>query len=448
MKRALTVLAGTWIVAASLATAAQAQAQQGEAAKAASACVTQNMAVPPGANTADKDKPFFIDTTGLDLSTTPPTRDPKNPNYPPASELPDGSLPPAGAEGNFIIGPTHAPAAETIAKEGVPKGTVISFTMSSADSVIYNPGLIRDDVAGCTNSSIMITTTVPNDKSNMIVTTSHPGTWTRKIEVYVPANYVKGSEVPFIVLGDGGSAAWKDMNVVLDNLIQQRRVPPMVSIQIGNGGQDAQGAQRGREYDTVSETYSQFVQREVLPLVESRAGVKLTKDPEGRATMGLSSSGAAAFIMAWFNPDLYTRVLAYSPTMVNQQWPQNPALRGGAWEFHSPWTGPATPNLTVKDGALVPSEAPGSPLIPSAPMKPIRYWYEMGDQDLFYPNPTIPDGMHDWTLSAELMAKVLAGKGYHYQFLFVRNAKHVDRPTIAQTLPTALEWLWKGYPVP
>jgi hypothetical protein len=448
MKRALTVLAGTWIVAASLATAAQAQAQQGEAAKAASACVTQNMAVPPGANTADKDKPFFIDTTGLDLSTTPPTRDPKNPNYPQATELPDGNLPPAGAEGNFIIGPTHAPAAETIAKEGVPKGTVISFTMSSADSVIYNPGLIRDDVAGCTNSSIMITTTVPNDKSNMIVTSSHPGTWTRKIEVYVPASYVKGTEVPFIVLGDGGSAAWKDMNTVLDNLIQQRRVPPMVSIQIGNGGQDAQGAQRGREYDTVSETYSQFVQREVLPLVERHAGVKLTKDPEGRATMGLSSSGAAAFIMAWFNPDLYTRVLAYSPTMVNQQWPQNPALRGGAWEFHSPWTGPATPNLTVKDGALVPSEAPGSPLIPSAPMKPIRYWYEMGDQDLFYPNPTIPDGMHDWTLSAELMAKVLAAKGYHYQFLFVRNAKHVDRPTIAQTLPTALEWLWKGYPIP
>jgi S-formylglutathione hydrolase FrmB len=222
----------------------------------------------------------------------------------------------------------------------------------------------------------------------------------------------------------------------------------MVSIQIGNGGQDAQGAQRGREYDTVSEAYSQFVQREVLPLVESRAGVKLTADPEGRATMGLSSSGAAAFIMAWFNPDLYHRVLAYSPTMVNQQWPWNPALRGGAWEFHSPWTGPATPNLTVKDGALIPSEAPGAPLIPSAPAKPIRYWFEMGDQDLFYPNPTIPDGMHDWTLSAELMAKALTAKGYHYQFLFARNAKHVDRPTIAQTLPSALEWLWKGYPIP
>ena len=62
--------------------------------------------------------------------------------------------------------------------------------MSSNDSTIYNPGLIRDDVAGCGNSSIMATTTAPGDKSNMLVTTSHPGTWTRTIEVYVPAQYV------------------------------------------------------------------------------------------------------------------------------------------------------------------------------------------------------------------------------------------------------------------
>jgi hypothetical protein len=437
MRKLLAVLAGALISAISLMPAALAQAP----------CVTQNMAVPPGANTSDKAAPFFIDATGLDFKTAPPTRDPSNPNYPRATELSDGTLPPAGAEGNFIIGPTHAPAPETVAKEGVPRGKITSFTLSSKDSVIYNPGLIRDDVAGCGNSSIMIATTAPGDKSNMIVTTSHPGTWTRTIEVYVPAQYMPGTEAPFIVLGDGGSTAWKDMNTTLDNLIAQRRVPPMVSIQIGNGGQDAQGAQRGREYDTVSGTYAQFVEREVLPLVEQNAGVKLTKNPEGRATMGLSSSGTAAFTMAWFHPELYHRVLAYSPTMVNQQWPYNPALRGGAWEYHSPWAGPGGP-LTAKAGVLMPSEPPGAPLIPSAPTKPIRYWFEMGDQDLFYPNPTIPDGMHDWTLSAELMAKVLAEKGYHYQFLFVRNAKHVDRPTVAQTLPAALEWLWNGYPIP
>jgi S-formylglutathione hydrolase FrmB len=438
MRELLAVLAGTMMSAVSLIPAALAQAP----------CVTQNMAVPPGANTTDKAAPFFIDTTGLDFKTAPPTRDPSNPNYPRATELADGTLPPVGAEGNFIVGPTHAPAPETIAKDGVPRGTVTSFTFSSKDSVIYNPGLIRDDVAGCGNSSIMIATTAPGDKSNMIVTTSHPGTWTRTIEVYVPPNYVRGAEASFIVLGDGSSTAGKDMNTTLDNLIAQRRVPPMVSIQIGNGGQDAQGAQRGREYDTVSGTYAQFVEREMLPLVEQRAGVKLTKNPEGRATMGLSSSGTAAFTMAWFHPELYHRVLAYSPTIMNQQWPWDPSLRGGAWEYHNAWAGPAGSNLTVKAGVLALSEPPGAPLIPAALTKPIRYWFEMGDQDLFYPNPTIPDGMHDWTLSAELMAKALAAKGYHYQFLFVRNAKHVERPTVTQTLPAALEWLWKGYPIP
>jgi Putative esterase len=294
----------------------------------------------------------------------------------------------------------------------------------------------------------MATTTAPGDKSNMVVTTSHPGTWTRTITVYLPANYVPGTEAPFIVLGDGGSTAYRDLSAILDSLIQQRRVPPMIAIQIGNGGQDAQGSERGREYDTVSGTYTQFVEREVLPLVEQQTGAKLTKNPDGRATMGLSSSGAAAFTMAWFHPELYRRVLAYSPTMVNQQWPYDPSLRGGAWEYHSPWAGPAGPNLNIKAGVTSPSEPPGSPLIPSVPTKPIRYWFAMGDQDLFYPNPVMADGMHDWVLSAERMAKVLADKGYHYQFVFARNSKHVDRPTVAQTFPAALEWLWKGYPIP
>src|SRR5216110_1358036 len=112
------------------------------AALAQAPCVTQNMAVPPNANTGDPTAPFFIDTTGLDFKTAPPTRDPSNPNYPRATELADGTLPPPGAEGNFILGPTHAPAPETVGKDGVPRGTVTSFTVSSKDSVIYNPGLI------------------------------------------------------------------------------------------------------------------------------------------------------------------------------------------------------------------------------------------------------------------------------------------------------------------
>src|ERR1700760_639954 len=88
-------------------------------------CATSQAAMPAGANSTDKAAPFFIDTTGLDFKTAPPTRDPHNPNYPKMTELTDGTLPPAGAEGNFIIGPTHNPAPETLAKDGVPKGRVI-----------------------------------------------------------------------------------------------------------------------------------------------------------------------------------------------------------------------------------------------------------------------------------------------------------------------------------
>ena len=108
----------------------------------------------------------------------------------------------------------------------------------------------------------------------------------------------------------------------------------MIAISIGNGSGDAQGSQRGLEYDTMSGKYAEFVEKEVLPLVEKTANVKLTKDPEGRATMGGSSGGSCALIMAWYHPELYHRVLTYSGTYVNQQWPANSETPHGAWEFH------------------------------------------------------------------------------------------------------------------
>jgi hypothetical protein len=51
---------------------------------------------------------------------TPPTRDPSTPGFVSAKELPDGAVPPADADGNFIIGPTHNRAPEMTAQDGVP----------------------------------------------------------------------------------------------------------------------------------------------------------------------------------------------------------------------------------------------------------------------------------------------------------------------------------------
>ena len=54
----------------------------------------------------------------------------------------------------------------------------------------------------------------------------------------------------------------------------------MVAISIGNGGGDAQGSERGLEYDTMSGRYAEFVENEVLPLVESKA--QREADPRSR----------------------------------------------------------------------------------------------------------------------------------------------------------------------
>ena len=100
-------------------------------------------------------------------------------------------------------------------------------------------------------------------------------------------------------------------------------------VQIANGGVDAQRHERGKDYDTISGLYAEYIQHEVLPLVARNYGVKFTNDPEGRATMGTSSGGSAALIMAWYHPERLRRVLTLSGTFVNQQWPFAPETAGG-----------------------------------------------------------------------------------------------------------------------
>ena len=337
----------------------------------------------------------------------PPTRDPNTPGYVAATELPDGTVPPSDADGNFIIGPTHPAAPELAGPFETRNGAVYNFEMPSSDSKIY-PGIARDVGTFGTPD--------PNDPAKLVVTTSHPASYTRKVAVYVPKQYVPGTAAPFIVGADGPDPL---LFAALEGLIAQKRVPTMIAISIGNGSGDAQGSERGLEYDTMSGKYAEFVESEVLPLVERRANVILTKDPDARATMGCSSGAAAALSMAWYHSELYHRVLSYSGTFVNQQWPSNPQTPGGAWEFHRS-------------------------LIPNSPPKPIRLWMEVGDRDLFNPN-LMRDDMHDWVVANENMAKALAAKGYRYQFVFARNAGHCDRPTKLQTFPAALEWVWRGY---
>jgi enterochelin esterase-like enzyme len=341
----------------------------------------------------------------------PPTRSPDAPGAPRFTRISTpGVNPPVDATGNYVIGPTYLRSPEFSVVAGVPQGQVKQFTMDSKDSKFYPMGTARDQFGVLD----------PANPKTLIVPT-HTTDYTRTITVYIPAQYVPGTAAPFIVQHDGPALGQTDVPLahVLDNLIAQKRVPVQIAILIAHGGGDGMGSERGREYDTVSGKYAEFIEAEVLPLVEKNYGVRLTKDPEGRAVMGNSSGGAAAFIMAWYHPDLYRRVITTSGTFVNQQWPFNPDLPDGAWELHEK-------------------------LIPESPRKPIRLWMGVGDADLLNPG-VIRDGMHDWVEANHRMASVLAAKGYRYQYVFALGVGHGLGEAKFQVLPEALEWVWRDY---
>ena len=338
-------------------------------------------------------------------SPSPPIRDPQTPGYVTATMLVDGHNPPIDIDGNFIVGPTHKDAPEISEDTSRLDGTIHEISLESGDSKIY-PGIKRKE--GTFGKPD------PQNPARLIVSTSYPASYSRVVTVYVPDQCKP--RTPFIVGADGPDHM---LFSALDALISEQRVPSMVAISISNGGGDAQGSQRGLEYDTMSPLYAEFVETEVLPIVEMQCGVTLTKNPNGRAAMGCSSGASCALIMAWYRNDLYRRVLSLSGTFINQQWPYNPEIPGGAWEFHKS-------------------------IIPRSKVKPLRIWLCVGDRDLYNPN-VMRDDMHDWVLANQRMAHVLAEKGYPYQFSFVRNAGHCDRAMKAQLLPQALEYLWYDY---
>lgn len=308
----------------------------------------------------------------------------------------DAGLAPACApdrDGDCTAGPTYTPAPEMTPAAGTPRGTVIELSMSSSSSKVF-PGLA--------------------------------GPFRRGVWIYIPTQYVDGSEAPLMVVQDGGS--YLDRVVAaFDSMIAAKSLPPLVGVFINPGPGDGPGSERGLEYDRVSEDYTTFVETEVLPFVlgdakvlAARPNLKITKNPDSRATMGGSSGGAAAFTMAWFRPDLYRRVLTYSGTFVKQHTDANHP--NGAWEYHQK-------------------------LIGESPKKPLRVFLEVGEYDLNL-DQLLADTMHGWVNANRAMAMALKGKGYDYRFVFALGASHVDDAVIRQTLPDALRFVWRGHPIP
>lgn len=231
-----------------------------------------------------------------------------------------------------------------------------------------------------------------------------PGT-SRDVNVFIPAQYQAGTEVPFIVLQDGDEQLTSfKTNIVLENLIFQKRLPVMAAIFVDNP--DNFGPVRSLEYDCLDDDYYQFITTEIIPAVKARhSELALTDDPNGRGALGKSSGGPASFTLAWRHPESFRRVLTLNGSFVS----------------------------LCKDG-------PGANTYPNLirqtdPAKPLRVYLFSGDGD---------NG--GFAAGNQAMADALNSKGYAWRYVYGIGVTHDDRFG-ASVMTEALLWTWAGYPL-
>jgi enterochelin esterase family protein len=232
----------------------------------------------------------------------------------------------------------------------------------------------------------------------------------RDVWIYVPAQY-DGKEPACVMVFQDGVRFYADRKgqfrvpTVLDNLIHKKQLPVTIAIFIDPGSEDLKGGKKGTpdfknrsfEYDTLSNQYATFLEKEILPEVGKK--YKLREDAAGRAICGISSGGICAFTVAWERPDLFSKVLSHVGSFTN--------IRGG-------------------------DRYPG--IIRKAAKKDIRVFLQDGSGDL-------DNAAGNWPLANQQMAAALKFKGYDYRFEFgdgAHNGKHGGA-----ILPDSLRWLWR-----
>jgi enterochelin esterase family protein len=237
--------------------------------------------------------------------------------------------------------------------------------------------------------------------------TVFPGT-VRDYWVYVPAQYDVKKPACVMVFQDGaGYVSDKGqfrVPIVFDNLIHKQEMPATIGIFINPGTITAGDADkkprsnRSFEYDTLSDQYASFLEKEMLPAVGKEYGLR--QDAAGRAIGGISSGGICAFTVAWERPDLFSKVLSHVGSFTN--------IRGG----------------DVYPGRIRKTEK-----------KPIRVFLQDGSGDL-------DNAAGNWPLANQQMALALKFKKYDYRFEYGdggHNGKHGGA-----ILPDSLRWLWRG----
>jgi len=245
----------------------------------------------------------------------------------------------------------------------------------------------------------------------------YPGT-PHNYSVYVPAQYEAARPTPFMIFLDGSGRLGNGerVPVVFDNLIAKHDLPPMIGIFVDPGVLPAASEQaqsrfeRVFEYDSLSDRYSRFLLEELIPEVAKK--YNLSKDPNDRGLMGVSTGAVGAFAAAWNRPDQFHRVLSFIGTFV--------AMKG----------------------------ADGLPaLIRKTEPKPIRIFLQEGKNDHVVagqPYGTFYAG--SWPINNQVIYEAFQFAGYDAKLVMGEEGHNMKHG--GSIMPDALRWLWRDYPKP
>src|SRR5688572_19880913 len=232
---------------------------------------------------------------------------------------------------------------------------------------------------------------------------------TRDWWIYVPAQYKAEQAAAVMIFQDGHDYVnlkgnWR-VPTVFDNLIASGDMPVTIALFINpghNGGSPKpesawKSNNRGKEYNTLGNTYVRFLLDEVLPLVQK--DYKLSEKPQDWAIGGASSGAICAFTVAWERPDKFGKVFSTIGSYVD--------LAGGnAYPY----------------------------LIRVHERKPIRIFMQEGENDLDNP-------CGNWPLANKMMHAALTYMKYDVKFELgdgQHNSKHGGA-----IFPEAMKWLWR-----
>lgn len=127
----------------------------------------------------------------------------------------------------------------------------------------------------------------------------------RRIWTYTPPGYAELDDLPVVLLFDGDDWAHCGLPTMLDNLIAERAVPPVVAIMIDALDPDSRTAEL-----TDHPRYLRFLLEELMPWVHGQW--RVTADPARTVVAGQSFGGLLAAYAGLHAPRRFGAVLAQS----------------------------------------------------------------------------------------------------------------------------------------